>query len=767
MALRDRLIRAAIAFCMAAGFVLPLLGLMDTLSGAWAALGIAAGLSLLFAFATSVRRGGWIAAGLLAAALLFWILSGGAGELVQAVRALALAVSGQKDALPLFQASLIPVLAVVCSLIGWAVTSRGPASAFALALTALLAFLLWLTSNERLLVYLLPAVAASLLALAQGRNDAGIRGLLPYTAALTLLAYLLTPAGGVVSQPLKDKADALRQTIADYLFFTGPRSVFSLSVLGYYPQGTGQLGGPVHPSDQDIMTVTAPKRVYLRGAIKDTYTGRSWLDRTGGRRYLWEGRRWRTVRSSVFDENLPSGALGSAQGLLAVQTVRVQMVSGSASTLFVPQRIRRLSVGGSLVPYFNSGSEVFATRDLEPGDTWTAEAPLIAAGDAGLATLVEAAALAADPAWTETLAAYTALPDHLEPAVYDLAAEITAGSGTPYEKAMAIQRYLSRSCRYALDVALQPPELDFVTNFLFNTREGYCTYFASAMTVLCRAVGIPARYIEGYLAVPDADGIARVTGRDAHAWTEVYLSGFGWLTFDATPSVSESGSGSGGNNSRPPEPTPSPSPEPSPEPEDRQDAPDEPTPEPEDSHDSADQTDQADDPSGSEPSPPPENPDDPENEPDENEDADDPAPKPPFPWLWLLILLLLAAAAARIVLQTPARRAARAKDETGRWQAWIDALRDALAMEKLPRRTDESPLGHMKRLDAMQRFGAALTPLGESMALVYYAHVDPQPQETAQARDAYLAVWQTMKRRRKALFHLKRAFTPGKRRKAA
>ena len=55
------------------------------------------------------------------------------------------------------------------------------------------------------------------------------------------------------------------------------------------------------------------------------------------------------------------------------------------------------------------------------------------------------------------------------------------------------------------------------------------------MTVLARAIGLPARYVEGYAADPDADGVARVTQQDAHAWTEVYFPGFGWLPFDPTP----------------------------------------------------------------------------------------------------------------------------------------------------------------------------------------------------------------------------------------
>ena len=112
----------------------------------------------------------------------------------------------------------------------------------------------------------------------------------------------------------------------------------------------------------------------------------------------------------------------------------------------------------------------------------------------------------------------------------------------PYEKAFALQSWLRRNCRYTLEVLPHPANVDFVTRFLLDTREGYCIYFASAMTVLCRMTGLPARYVEGYLAEPDAGGEALVTGRDAHAWTELFFRGFGLLTFDATPRQrSESG----------------------------------------------------------------------------------------------------------------------------------------------------------------------------------------------------------------------------------
>lgn len=80
--------------------------------------------------------------------------------------------------------------------------------------------------------------------------------------------------------------------------------------------------------------------------------------------------------------------------------------------------------------------------------------------------------------------------------------------------------------------------MDACAWFLLREKKGYCTYFATAMTLLCRISGIPARYVTGYVACPQ-NGQATVTGADAHAWTEIYLNGFGWLTVDATPSGNE------------------------------------------------------------------------------------------------------------------------------------------------------------------------------------------------------------------------------------
>jgi len=131
---------------------------------------------------------------------------------------------------------------------------------------------------------------------------------------------------------------------------------------------------------------------------------------------------------------------------------------------------------------------------------------------------------------------FLALPDGLPQRVIDHAFEITADYDTDYDKIRALQEYLVR-IPYTLSPGVVPRDRDFVDYFLFDAREGYCVYYASAMVVMSRALGIPARYVEGFLLPPQRDpytGLFTVTNRNAHAWAEVYFEGFGWLIVETT-----------------------------------------------------------------------------------------------------------------------------------------------------------------------------------------------------------------------------------------
>ncbi|HSP37199.1 MAG TPA: transglutaminaseTgpA domain-containing protein [Frankiaceae bacterium] len=124
----------------------------------------------------------------------------------------------------------------------------------------------------------------------------------------------------------------------------------------------------------------------------------------------------------------------------------------------------------------------------------------------------------------------------LDRSVLALARRLTAGAPTTYDKVAAIQAYL-RSPAFTYDLNGAPRDgRDALRTFLLETKRGYCEQFASAMAVLVRAVGIPARVAIGFTpGTRDSGGDWVITNRDAHAWPEVWFPNAGWVRFEPTP----------------------------------------------------------------------------------------------------------------------------------------------------------------------------------------------------------------------------------------
>lgn len=130
---------------------------------------------------------------------------------------------------------------------------------------------------------------------------------------------------------------------------------------------------------------------------------------------------------------------------------------------------------------------------------------------------------------------FLSLPSEIPGRVKDLALQLTASEPTPYDRVRAIELYL-RTFPYTLDVPYPPLDQDLVDYFLFDLRKGYCDYYASAMVILARAAGVPARFAVGY-----ASGIYNVKSdrflvseADAHSWVEIYFPNAGWVPFEPT-----------------------------------------------------------------------------------------------------------------------------------------------------------------------------------------------------------------------------------------
>ncbi|HEV2149216.1 MAG TPA: transglutaminaseTgpA domain-containing protein, partial [Longimicrobiaceae bacterium] len=136
------------------------------------------------------------------------------------------------------------------------------------------------------------------------------------------------------------------------------------------------------------------------------------------------------------------------------------------------------------------------------------------------------------PPWAER---YLQLPP-LSARVRRLADSLAAGHDTRYDRARAVERWLRTGFRYTLDLPRSADEAR-LEHFLFARRAGHCEYFSTAMAMLLRAEGIPARNVTGFQGGEwnQFGGYLAVTGNDAHSWVEVWFPELGWVPFDPTP----------------------------------------------------------------------------------------------------------------------------------------------------------------------------------------------------------------------------------------
>ena len=132
---------------------------------------------------------------------------------------------------------------------------------------------------------------------------------------------------------------------------------------------------------------------------------------------------------------------------------------------------------------------------------------------------------------------YLQLPEGFDPRVGELARAVVGNAGNAYDKAVALESHLANNYGYTKVGEGEPA--DPISNFLFERKEGHCEYYASAMVLMLRALGVPARPANGFLGATynEFGDYYTVTEGRAHSWVEVYFNQWGWITFDPTPAV--------------------------------------------------------------------------------------------------------------------------------------------------------------------------------------------------------------------------------------
>lgn len=312
---------------------------------------------------------------------------------------------------------------------------------------------------------------------------------------------------------------------------------------GAFTSRGATLGGARQLTSEPVMEVRSTEYDYWRAVAFDTYDAKGWRNTVGEQARSTLGvstpEQARTPRAA--GEQNPLGDIRARRVITQTFTLAkdrlddLLMVGGSALSLSVPSLVEHNYLadpnGPGFRPNFDEIALIVATERLRASDTYSVTAMMSFADVTSLRTVGDTY-----PFWVREH--YLQVPTSLSPRTVELAARVVAENGarTPYDKAIVIQDYL-RTLPYNEAIPTPPADQDPVDWFLFQQREGYCDYYASAMVLMLRSQGVPARWVRGYAGGEfDAErGVYVVRESVAHSWPEVYFPGFGWERFEPTP----------------------------------------------------------------------------------------------------------------------------------------------------------------------------------------------------------------------------------------
>ena len=282
-------------------------------------------------------------------------------------------------------------------------------------------------------------------------------------------------------------------------------------------------------SNDPVMTVSSDQPYYMETVTYDVYTGHGWKSTPGTERDV-------SVKSAVFPDGSPEEPL-TTDGF-DVQRLTVAMQRPPGQNLFTPGYPLQLSTPAKIT---QPGGQAFlgslaSQNSISPGEGYTVTA---------IISNVTAAQLRGAgtnyPAAVRSL--YTST-DGITQATHDLAVRIvlSAKATTPFDKAQALADYLRTDPRfsYATSVDSPPADRDVVDYFLFDPKgqRGFCQYYASAMAVMARSLGLPARVAAGFApGTLLTKNVYQYRESNAHVWAEIYFPAYGWQTFEATKSI--------------------------------------------------------------------------------------------------------------------------------------------------------------------------------------------------------------------------------------
>jgi transglutaminase-like putative cysteine protease len=350
--------------------------------------------------------------------------------------------------------------------------------------------------------------------------------LLAWLAPAALASRPLEPFWDKVSEPWRRLQERSAEIFRDLNYQNQPP-------LARMSERRMFFGGPVNLPDTPVADVEAESGRYWRVMVFHEYAGDGWRS-TDPDNLLVEAHEQTLaypgyeLRSELTQTVRLHQSLSLNQALIAAGQPLTTSLPMRASVSFITRQedMARPPDASNFPTVPGDPSILFPRVALNTGDSYGVLSSVTRADEESLRL-----AGTGYPDWV--VPRYLQLPDSLPQRVVSLAQEITEGIDNPYDQAKAIERYL-RQIPYNLQIEGPQPDQDGVDYFLFDVQEGYCDYYASSMVVMLRAVGVPARYVRGYIRLIKTDGVYGILESDGHAWPEVYFPDYGWVEFEPT-----------------------------------------------------------------------------------------------------------------------------------------------------------------------------------------------------------------------------------------
>ncbi|WP_461611975.1 transglutaminase TgpA family protein [Cytobacillus kochii] len=300
-----------------------------------------------------------------------------------------------------------------------------------------------------------------------------------------------------------------------------------------YGEDDSLLGGSFVPDDTLVFVAKTEDPHYWKVETKDVYTGKGWelSEEDRGSEFFASG------------EEVPLESFSENENVVVEERVSNVQMNRARPQIVYPLGIK--SFQSENIPFeLNEALEKFSIRYAEDSLMPTYDVifnePTYSVN---ALTAVNNDNHGLDSAFYER---YTQLPEDLPDRVRELAEEIVAGHDNWFNQIREIEGYFARSgfVYSQRDVAVPGPDEDYVDQFLFDTKLGYCDNFSTAMIVLARSAGIPTRWVKGFTEGERTNanglhvGTYDITNNNAHSWVEAYFPGVGWIPFEPTTGFS-------------------------------------------------------------------------------------------------------------------------------------------------------------------------------------------------------------------------------------